>query len=674
MAKTIQELLDDIQNASYGRDVRDAIHDSIARCYANISTAKTLADDATAAANSAASDANDAASRVEAAERAGNDIASKINGYATTASNSAAAAKTSETNALSYRNAANTSATNAKTSETNAKTSETNALSYRNAANTSATNAATSESNARTYMTRAEAANADLQEVYQPIMDASEAATTARDEAVSAATAAQNAQTAAEAARDRAETAVDAAESANADVQRVYQPIMDAAGSVESIMNDIESAATRAETAATTAENSIRDAETAIAAANTAADNTNAVITRAETATSNANTAASNANTATTNANNSANSANNAASNANSAASLANAYAAEARSAVEDYESIVPNVRSIINNWPATDSQIQADIIDMEEATSRAEAAAEMIEDMEVTSTAVDEDTPGSADISEEDGHKVIHFNLQQGKQGKSYTILGSAFATVEDLEENVFDPEVGDQYNVGTSAPYNVYRWTGEEWEDQGTIGVVNTRTITNADIETIYSGETVTDKDRKYLDVDGLTYHVTNKIKPALDAKVNAVAGKGLSTNDFTNELKAKIDTNATNVTVLTNNKVDKVEGKGLSTNDFTTTYLNRVNSNASAVTSLQANKLDKDFSTFTEISSGIWASGLFSVYYDGAVYKLGGQDFVNDLTSIGNYVQNNQVGTMSEFMQYLGIADDTQPEDEPVEGNNT
>lgn len=60
----------------------------------------------------------------------------------------------------------------------------------------------------------------------------------------------------------------------------------------------------------------------------------------------------------------------------------------------------------------------------------------------------------------------------------------------------------------------------------------------------------------------------------------KVDKVAGKGLSTNDYTNEDKQQINTNTTAINniyqeelpPLYSGKVDKVEGKGLSTNDFT------------------------------------------------------------------------------------------------------
>lgn len=49
------------------------------------------------------------------------------------------------------------------------------------------------------------------------------------------------------------------------------------------------------------------------------------------------------------------------------------------------------------------------------------------------------------------------------------------------------------------------------------------------------------------------------------ALNGKVDKVEGKGLSTNDYTNEEKAEV--------AKVSGKVDKVSGKGLSTNDFTT-----------------------------------------------------------------------------------------------------
>ena len=59
----------------------------------------------------------------------------------------------------------------------------------------------------------------------------------------------------------------------------------------------------------------------------------------------------------------------------------------------------------------------------------------------------------------------------ETGPQGKSFTIIGSSYATLDELNSAVTNAEVGDMYNVGDSAPYTVYRWTGTEWEDQGQI-----------------------------------------------------------------------------------------------------------------------------------------------------------------------------------------------------------
>lgn len=53
------------------------------------------------------------------------------------------------------------------------------------------------------------------------------------------------------------------------------------------------------------------------------------------------------------------------------------------------------------------------------------------------------------------------------------------------------------------------------------------------------------------KYLDYDGLVYY-HSKVKTALSNKVDKVSGKGLSTNDFTNAYKTKLDGIATGAQV--------------------------------------------------------------------------------------------------------------------------
>ncbi|MDE6835021.1 MAG: hypothetical protein K2J39_12375 [Ruminococcus sp.] len=135
---------------------------------------------------------------------------------------------------------------------------------------------------------------------------------------------------------------------------------------------------------------------------------------------------------------------------------------------------------------------------------------------------------------------------------------------------------------------------------------------------------------------------YYTKSQIDSLIDDKVNKITGKGLSTNDFTDEYKAKIDGTDKHITdkiaeivanapadfdtlkeisdwieshedsaaamnTAINNKVDKITGKGLSTNDFTTTLKNKldglsnyddtkIKSDISANTTAIGNKVDK------------------------------------------------------------------------------
>ena len=70
-----------------------------------------------------------------------------------------------------------------------------------------------------------------------------------------------------------------------------------------------------------------------------------------------------------------------------------------------------------------------------------------------------------------------------------------------------------------------------------------------------------------------------VAQYVQSSVSNKVDKVEGKGLSTNDYTDEDKDKLDTllyavdiNSQAIANVNERKVDKVEGKGLSTNDYT------------------------------------------------------------------------------------------------------
>lgn len=117
----------------------------------------------------------------------------------------------------------------------------------------------------------------------------------------------------------------------------------------------------------------------------------------------------------------------------------------------------------------------------------------------------------------------------------------------------------------------------------------------------------------------------------------KVDKVDGKGLSTNDYTAAEKEKlnniasgaqvnvIETVKVNGTALTpdgkavnidlSNKVDKVDGKELSTNDFTNEYKNKVDS-AATVTKSTFTTSDWGSATSGYYTKTIAASGKYPV----------------------------------------------------------
>ena len=334
-----------------------------------------------------------------------------------------------------------------------------------------------------------------------------------------------------------------------------------------------DNAASNANNAATAANNAAVKANTSAAGADASAQNANEKADAANIAASNANTAASNANAARDAADTAASSANTAATKANNAASNADLVVTECNTA-------------IYNANVAAASATRAG--------DRADSASEMIEGITVTSQSVGPNDLAEATITEINGHKNIHFRLRQGATGAPYIIKGNAYETLGDLESAISSPAIGDQYNVGTEPPYNVYRWTGTQWENQGAIGI-SVSGITSVEIDAIRNNETVDQTSGKYLDIIGLSYYV-QKTKEDLNVKVDKVTGKGLSTNDFTNEYKNKVDALGDSVSVLVNSKVDKVIGKGLSTNDFTNEYKTAIAQNVTDIDSLESGKVDK------------------------------------------------------------------------------
>lgn len=101
----ISNLLAQILSAVYGKDVRQAIHDSIEQCYSDVSTAKTLADDSVTAANAAAANAE---TRVTTALT---NAESRVNTAVGNANSATTAANTAAANANAKAGVADTAAT-----------------------------------------------------------------------------------------------------------------------------------------------------------------------------------------------------------------------------------------------------------------------------------------------------------------------------------------------------------------------------------------------------------------------------------------------------------------------------------------------------------------------------------------------------------------------------------
>ena len=166
----ISEYLNKIKTAIYGREVRDAIHDSIKECYTDVTSGATLANTASDKANAATEKANTAASNADTATASANSAANLANTAASNADNKAALADEATANANAATKSANTAASSATDKAALADTAATGATAAMNSANEAADNAnakatladeATANANAATESANTAASNAE---------------------------------------------------------------------------------------------------------------------------------------------------------------------------------------------------------------------------------------------------------------------------------------------------------------------------------------------------------------------------------------------------------------------------------------------------------------------------------------------------------------------------------
>lgn len=141
------------------------------------------------------------------------------------------------------------------------------------------------------------------------------------------------------------------------------------------------------------------------------------------------------------------------------------------------------------------------------------------------------------------------------------------------------------------TSNTCDEYIWQDNAWELIGSTEVDLSDYVTDNDLTTALQSYLTTSAFNTTI----ANYYTKTEVGNLLDNKVDKVAGKGLSTNDYDNTAKGIVD----GVTSALNDKVDKVQGKGLSTND----YDNTAKSIVDGVTAALDGKADKSEMSVTD-----------------------------------------------------------------------
>ena len=243
---------------------------------------------------------------------------------------------------------------------------------------------------------------------------------------------------------------------------------------------DAKTATENAESQAAAARSAADKAYKAASAADDAADDAILAAGDADDAADAANQAAATANAAAQRVEDAIDGAADAADAANAAAALVDGAIAASKQATQGAEASAAAATQAAQE-AAEKAKLAEDAAQGAEASAgeadaaagRANAAADSIEGLTISESVVEYGAGVEASVTRDPDSGALHVAIQteRGPQGPGYTIKGAAYGTVAELEAAVPSPAVGDQYNVGAAAPYNVYRWTGAGWEDQGKI-----------------------------------------------------------------------------------------------------------------------------------------------------------------------------------------------------------
>lgn len=166
------------------------------------------------------------------------------------------------------------------------------------------------------------------------------------------------------------------------------------------------------------------------------------------------------------------------------------------------------------------------------------------------------------------------------------------------------------------------------------------------------------------KYLDYDGLVYY-HSKVKTALNNKVDKVSGKGLSTNDFTNAYKTKLDGIATgaqvNVIEGINVNGSAVTPTGKIANLTIPTKLTDLTNDGNFVTDADYVHTDNNFTTaLLEKLNGIAAGAEANVQSDWSVTTDTSDAFIkNKPTKVSEFTNDSNFQTQAQVQQAIADA---------------
>lgn len=166
------------------------------------------------------------------------------------------------------------------------------------------------------------------------------------------------------------------------------------------------------------------------------------------------------------------------------------------------------------------------------------------------------------------------------------------------------------------------------------------------------------------KYLDYDGLVYY-HSKVKTALNNKVDKVSGKGLSTNDFTNALKNKLDGIATGAQV---NVIEGVNVNGSAvtpTNKIVNltipTKLTDLTNDGNFVTDANYVHTDNNFTTTLKNKlNGIAAGAEVNVQSDWSVTSTSSDAFIkNKPTKVSDFTNDSGFQNATQVQDAINAA---------------